>query len=37
VYINTFLYESKEDTAVKVMKQIALEHGGRFKQISSDE
>jgi len=37
VYINTFLYESKEDTAVKVMKQIALEHGGRFKQISADE
>lgn len=37
VYINTFLYESKDPGAVKVMETIAQQHGGRFEQISSDQ
>jgi len=37
IYINTFLYHSKDGSAVKVMKQVALDNGGRFKQISADE
>jgi len=37
VYVNTFLYHSKDATAIKVMQQVAQQNGGRFKQISSDE
>ena len=37
IYVNTFLYHSKDPTAIKVMQQVAQENGGRFKQISSDE
>lgn len=37
VYINTFLYLGREESAVKVMETIAKENGGRFKHISADE
>ncbi|MCD6303876.1 MAG: hypothetical protein J7M21_02820, partial [Planctomycetes bacterium] len=37
VYVNTFLYLSKQESAIKVMQKVAQENGGRFKQISADE
>jgi len=37
VHVNTFLYQSKDPEAIKVMKTIKEENGGRFKLISADE
>lgn len=37
VYINTFLYRKEAPRAVKVMKTVAQDNGGRFKYISPDE
>lgn len=37
VDINTYLYDYRGKQAVDVMRQIAKENGGRFKQISADE
>jgi len=37
VHVHTFLYLSKDEEAMKVMRTIARENGGWFKPISSDE
>ncbi|MCP4375841.1 MAG: VWA domain-containing protein [bacterium] len=37
VHVNTFLYGWKPPTAVKIMKQIATENGGRYLYVSPDE
>lgn len=37
VYINTFLYNRKDPSAVKVMTTVAKENGGRFTFVSPDE
>jgi DNA-directed RNA polymerase subunit RPC12/RpoP len=37
VHVHTFLYLSKDEEAMKVMRTIAKENGGWFKPISSDE
>ena len=37
VHVNTFLYLNKDAEAIKVMKTIKEENGGRFKLISRDE
>ena len=37
IYINTFLYLSRDDAAEKVMKAIAHENSGRYKFVSADE
>jgi len=37
VHVNTFLYLSRDEEAMKVMDTIAKENGGRFKLVSTDE
>jgi hypothetical protein len=37
VYVNTFLYREKQQSAVKVMQTVAADNGGRYKFVSADE